>query len=297
MAPATGSSERLRELFEQLDTGAATGSLRLAGPETTGTLFFDSGRIYFAVIEGRALTPAELRAAGIDHVMWQQAGSRPGAKGRFAEELMALGCPRDAIERFVFSRVTALLDLLTDAAHVEATSGSGRHGFGTAISIPAGRFFEPTAGFPEEMLVSLSRCHGSEVTLDASIWNGIASLFAPMRFAELAESLGASAASALVHSLETRGLVDLVDGSAPTGDGADVDVEAEAETGEVVPDTSSPGGLFDRPEDDEYEEYVPERVGRQAYAAIASMRASAAEAPPQEKAHALRRLIEAVRGL
>jgi hypothetical protein len=187
---------------------------------------------------------------------------------------------------------------------------NGRHGFGTAVAFEVDRYLiEPPARIPDDTLVSLIRDVTAPVTIDAATWNALAGMVAPMRFAELADALGADTATRTVATFDRLGLVSIVSPHAP----GEVPEESVAE---VQPSTRSPheatahgrpipSSPFDNDAetaakdatDDDYEEYVPERVGRQTYAAIASMRANRAEPPPQEKAHALRRLIEAVRGL
>ncbi|MGF1665486.1 MAG: hypothetical protein ACFCVC_04355 [Acidimicrobiia bacterium] len=298
----------LDQVLTDLARQCWTGSIRFAGPDPT-SLFFDDGRLYFAVSGAQALTAQELATAGIDHRLWQEAGGRPGAKGKFAEELLDLGCDRRAVERFVDARLAASIATLRASAVDGYTRSSGRHGFGAAIAFEVERYLpEASARFADDTLISLDRDVTSPVTLDAATWNALAGLVAPMRFAELSDVLGASAATSTVGRLERLGVVSIVS-SHTAGDEPD-----EPAKDAVVDDLASSGTQGDRAgtssdrpipsnpfkpydADDDYEEYVPERVGRQTYAAIASMRANRAEPPPQEKAHALRRLIEAVRGL
>jgi hypothetical protein len=298
----------LDEVLTQLARQHWTGSLRFDGHDQVA-LFFDDGRLYFAVAGTRALTAQELAAAGIDHRLWQAAGGRPGAKGRFAEELLDLGCDRAAVERFVDARLAGCIAALRAGSIDGYTRTSGRHGFGAAVSFGVDRYLTTTsARFADDTLVSLDRDIASPVTLDVDTWNALAGLVAPMRFAELSDVLGTATATRTVSRLEHLGVVSIV--SSHTADetpchpaeDAPGEVAASATTtyhpAEAPGERPIPSNPFDSYDaDDDYEEYVPERVGRQTYAAIASMRANRAEPPPQEKAHALRRLIEAVRGL
>ncbi len=279
-----------------------SGTVRFAG-QSPASLFFEDGRLYFAVSDAQALTAKELAAAGIAHTLWQEAGGRPGAKGRFAEELMHLGCDRNAVERFVDARLAGCIAALRDGALDGYTRGNGRHGFGASVTFDVDRYLsERPPRFADDTLISLDRSMSSPVTIDATTWNALAGLVAPMRFAELSDVLGAAGAERAVSSLERLGLVSIVSshttGDAPSATTAEPPSPARSnETPEPTPAHPIPSGMFADDTDDDYEEYVPERVGRQTYAAIASMRANRAEPPPQEKAHALRRLIEAVRGL
>jgi hypothetical protein len=294
----------LDQVLTELARRRWTGALRFAG-QTPASLFFEAGRLYFAVSEGQALTAKELTAAGIDHTMWREAGRRPGARGNFAEELLDLGCDRSAVEQFVDSRLAACIAALRVTPVDGFTRSNGRHGFGTAVAFDVDRYLIAwSARFADDTLVSLDRDIATPVTLDAPTWNALAGLVAPMRFAELAAILGADGADRTVSTLERLGLVSIVSshttGGAP-GEGT-ADTAPSFEGTHEAPGTSHGRPLPSSPfanddADDEYEDYVPERVGRQTYAAIASMRANRAEPPPQEKAHALRRLIEAVRGL
>ena len=144
-----------------------TGSLRFVGPRPA-SLFFDDGRLYFAVSESQALTAKELASAGIDHTLWQEAGRRPGAKGKFAEELIDLGCDRTAVERFVDSRLAACIVSLRVDAVDGFTRSNGRHGFGTAVAFAVDRYLiKPPARFSDDTLVSLIRDVAASVTLYA----------------------------------------------------------------------------------------------------------------------------------
>jgi hypothetical protein len=211
-------------------------------------------------------------------------------------------------------------------------SNAGRHGFGTAISFAPSEVLaleetQPTRP-ADDGLISLTSVPGmSTVEIDTSTWNAIAALIPPARFIELVEQIGESRATAAVDDLQRRNLASVIDpghGAGSWGDDHSNDGLDDRDTGSIPtrsPDTQShethreaihdplPDGppnrstVFDedgsatRSWSDDEEEYVPDQVGRQAYAAIASMRASRTDPPPQEKAHALRRLIEAVRGL
>lgn len=306
-------ADALKQLLTSVESESASGSVTFEG-DVAGSMFFDSGRIYFAVLDGHPLTVDELTAAGIDQTMWQRAGEQPRARGQFAEELMALGCAKDAIERFILERISTCVKAIGEANRVTMVRGTGRHGFGSIVSFDAGRFLPPVPStsiqYTDEILVSLSRTDRRHLTLDGEIWNALITLIPPMRFAEVSKALGTTAAGDMLRALEGAGIVTLV--SPPQAPNEPTNGTTDEPTNQQVssePAVSVPGPA-DEPEppitpnpfawsdtEEEYEEYVPERVGRQAYAAMASMRASRAEPPPHERAHALRRLIEAVRGL
>lgn len=223
---------------------------------------------------------------------------------------MALGCPREAIERFIVDRITTCLKAIGEANRVTMVRGTGRHGFGSSVSFEAGQFLaavpSPSSEYTDEILVSLSRTDRRHLTLDGEIWNALITLIPPMRFAEVSKALGSTAAGDMVRALEGAGIVTLV---SPPQAASEPAAEPAAEQWSGSESVESLSGSADDSEppgpnpfawsdtEEEYEEYVPERVGRQAYAAMASMRASRVEPPPHERAHALRRLIEAVRGL
>lgn len=288
------------QLLRELSTERVTGAVRFNGV-ASGTLFVDRGIIYFAAIDGRPLTAAELANAGIEHRMWQEAGSRPGARGHFADELMALGCPRHAIESFVDERIVELVSKIRTDGATSVDRTEARHGFGATVGLDPLRYVRSTVVPQPDTLISLDRTSAATVTIDRVAWNAIAELVAPFRYAELAAAV--EHPSQVVAALEQAGLITTVR-SDTDGRDPDVDRPPAPEVGAVEPepgvptDSDLPRQLF--PDDDEdSEEYVPDRVGRQTYAAIASMRASARAAEPShgEKTHALRRLIEAVRGL
>lgn len=293
MTRASLSPGQVDVLLRELAAERVTGAVRFSG-SASGTLFLDHGLIYFAAIDGRPLTAVELANAGIEHRMWQEAGSRPGARGHFADELISLGCSVQAIESFVDERVTELVSTLRTegAATVERTTA--RHGFGATVCLDPMRYVRAPVEAQPDTLISLDRISSPTVTIDRVAWNAIASLVAPFRYAELAAAVDDPAHA--LASLEQAGVITTVQSAAHTGE----PVPAPDEEPVVCDqgDSEPPHELFPD-EDDDYEEYVPDRVGRQAYAAIASMRASARTAEPShgEKTHALRRLIEAVRGL
>ncbi len=294
-----------------VESTGATGSMKVEGTRT-GSLFFESGRLYFASVEGVAMSGSELADAGIDRTLWQSASQQPDARLNFVDELIGIGCPREAVERFVRRRLETTIELLTLSAGPVETS-KGRHGFGTSVSfLPSEIVAIPRPSDPplsrvdDDALVSLANVHPQAViTLDGEAWNALTVLLSPARFVELVEELGAERARHLVTSLDAHDLVTVV----RPQDASDRWVEQDA--ARIDDDTPSERSLIDEPpaastlfgertapEAQEDDEYVPDRVGRQAYAAMASMRASSrSEPPPQEKARALRRLIEAVRGL
>ena len=291
--------------LERIESTGTTGSLRIDTGDGGGALFFDRGRLYFGTIDGHALTTQELNDAGIDRSLWQAGAARPEARGNFVRELIALGCHRDAVARFVRNRL--VLCLTTFAAAESGTFGpaNGRHGFGTEVS------FAPSELLPEllvdldihaDTLVSLKRTRDDEVTVDRDVWNTIVTMVTPQRFEELTKSVGATDTKHAIVSLEQRGLLTLIQSESQP---------AERRRSEHQPPTFAPKPVQSSPADwgapephsaqdstdTDDEEYVPDKVGRQTYATIASLRASRTEPPPQEKARALRRLIEAVRGL
>jgi hypothetical protein len=75
-------------------------------------------------------------------------------------------------------------------------------------------------------------CHSTR-HLDAATWNALAGLVAPMRFAELADALGADTATRTVATFDRLGLVSIVSPHAP----GEVPEESVAE---VQPSTRSP---------------------------------------------------------
>lgn len=295
-----------------VESTGATGSMKVEGSQT-GSLFFESGRLYFASVEGVAMSGSELADAGIDRTLWQSASQQPDARLNFVDELMGIGCPRAAVERFVRRRLESTIELLTLSAGPVATS-KGRHGFGTSVSfLPSeivaipGPSDPPLSRVDDDALVSLANVHPQAVvTLDGEAWNALTVLLSPARFVELVEALGGERARHLVTSLDAHDLVTVV----RPQDASD-HRWAEEKAAPLDDDTPSERSLIDEPpaastlfaeqaapEAQDDDEYVPDRVGRQAYAAMASMRASSrSEPPPQEKARALKRLIEAVRGL
>lgn len=298
----------LLKALRWIDSTNASGSLRVAG-ENPGALFFDQGRLYFATLDDTPMTGTELVDAGIDRGRWQMASTRPGARLRFVDELLAVGCDRSSIERFIVNRLTTAID------HIGLGSGpvqigTGRHGFGAAVSFRPDQVAQIDAdvslnrpAINEDSLVSLGTvAASSSVTIDGRTWNSLTQLLTPARYAEISQRLGLDDTAALTLDLSTRGLLNVVESHQP----ADPWAETSVTVAEEDPPTPTPlkASLFDdRParvtidDSDDSDEYVPDKVGRQAYAAMASMRASAAEPPPQDKARALRRLIEAVKGL
>jgi hypothetical protein len=294
------SPGQIDQLLHELSAERVTGAVRFNGV-ASGTLFLDAGLIYFAAIDGRPLTAVELANAGIEHRTWQEAGGRPGARGHFADELMALGCPRHAIESFVHERVVELVSTIRTEGATSTDRTGARHGFGATVGLDPLRYVRSTVVPQPDTLISLDRTSAATVTIDRIAWNAIAELVAPFRYAELAAAVEHPAQ--VVAALEQAGLITTVR-SDSDGRGLDVDHAPAAEVGsmesepEAPTDSDIPRQLFSG-EDDDFEEYVPDRVGRQTYAAIASMRASARAAEPShsEKTHALKRLIDAVRGL
>jgi hypothetical protein len=296
----------------------ATGSIRVEG-SSSGSLFFDAGRLYFGMVDGSPMSGSELSTAGIDRGLWQEASTRQGARLNFVEELLAVGCDRLAIERFILNRLEMVIDRLgLQAGPVRVARG--RHGFGAAISFAPHRLVElgdetPIEPIDDDSLISLaSVAPTSSVTVDGETWNLLVGLFTPARFAEIGRELGRESALRLTSALSSRSLLTVieshrpsdpwtmprqgVDEGAPTakpslfdgpGTGSPTDVTIERDLGR--------SGAEYPAADEDNDEYVPDKVGRQAYAAMASMRASVAEPAPQDKARALRRLIDAVKGL
>lgn len=301
----------LRAALQWMDSVGASGSLRAAGTNP-GALFFERGRLYFATVDGKPMSGAELAEADIDRTLWQEASTRPGARLNFVEELIAVGCERASIERFVRRRIEmAVATIGLESGPIQV--GKGRHGFGSEISFSPrdvadlGDETDATgdrrATINEDSLVSLATVPAmSDVTVDGRTWNAITALLAPARYAEISQQIGLDSAAALTAELSARGLLTVIESHQPPDpwiESAPSERSPEQPLGEPRPvkaslfDEEPPAGGFD----DETDEYVPDRVGRQAYAAMASMRAAASEPAPQEKARALRRLIEAVKGL
>jgi hypothetical protein len=310
----------LLDALRWIGSERATGSIKVEG-SSSGSLFFDSGRLYFGMVDGSPMSGLELSSAGIDRGLWQEASTRQGARLNFVEELLTVGCARPSIERFILNRLEMVIDRLglhTGPVRV----ARGRHGFGAAISFAPDRIVE--LGDPDPMehepldddsLISLaSVTPGSSVAVDGDTWNLLVGLFTPARYAEIARELGRESALKLTSALSSRSLLTVIESHGPSDPWA----MPRQEVDERAP-TAKPA-LFDRPDhrsptddaiapdlgpsrteypaaDEDNDEYVPDKVGRQAYAAMASMRASVAEPAPQDKARALRRLIDAVKGL
>ena len=293
----------LLEALRWIGAATSTGSLRVGGANPA-SLFFDHGRLYFATVDGYPMSGSELADASIDRGLWQQASTRPGAKLHFVDELVAVGCHRSSIERFIRNRLeTAIATIGLHTGPVEV--GKGRHGFGAAVSFRPDEVVDlgsrgrlaPIAN--EDSLVSLATVSPtSTITIDGASWNSLTRIFAPARYAELSLRLGLDATADLTADLSARGLLNVVESHQPLDPFTQSSAPHNDQPASRPPVKAS---LFDDAPafgfDDDNDEYVPDKVGRQAYAAMASMRASAAEPPPQEKARALRRLIEAVKGL
>lgn len=300
----------LDEALRWVGSELPTGSLRVHGA-CPGSIFFDQGRLYFATVDNRPMSGADLADAGIDRTLWQRASTGADARLNFVTELLAAGCDRRAIERFVLHRLEKAIDEIgLESGPVEI--GRGRHGFGAAISFSPAQLdclahhaAQEQRTLEDDALVSLVTVNPTtSVSLDGRTWNALAQLFSPARFAEIREVLGSETAATLTAALTTRSLIGVVEPHRsedpwrpppPTAVSPPrLPAAKPALFDDEPPAASIHAAAYDDEDDDEY---VPDRVGRQAYAAMASMRASVAEPPAPEKARALRRLIEAVKGL
>lgn len=312
---------------------SATGSLKVDA-STGGTVFFDKGEIYYATVDDRPLRMAELEQAGITQSQWRQASQRPNAKVDFGAELLAIGVPRSRIEQFITSRIVEAVKGLAALETGTFEVLQGRHGFGLTFSVDVKEILEIVGGEREissrqvadDDTIVFSRTATGNVVLNPVQWSVLASLVSSTDYATMQRLSDANSALSLIEHLEGLGLAKVESHTSPSvppspsswwapGDD-DIDTASTYENStwadesldtsvgsfkEIVPnqgvsDQDLPQREHDTRKRDDAHLFdgLDIAPGKAAYEDIARLRAIQY---PDVKAGAIRKLIEAVRGL
>lgn len=140
----TPNDDRLIRALRASRDARLTGALRVETDRHGGTLFFDSGQIYFAVVDGCKPTTASFAQEGITRQMLEGASAAPRSEDRFADALMNVGARGPAVRAFGRRSITFALTRLADLSEARFTADDRRHPYGPAFTFDVEDLLEAT---------------------------------------------------------------------------------------------------------------------------------------------------------
>lgn len=138
----TPNDDRLIRALDASCQARLTGALR-AETKTAGvTLYFESGLLYFATIDGQRPTTDAFERHGIDRSTLDAASRAPRSEDRFADALMSVGAPARSVRAF---GMECVLDGLSATSRMEDAQFSAvdlAHPYGPAFSFDPAQLLE-----------------------------------------------------------------------------------------------------------------------------------------------------------
>jgi hypothetical protein len=144
----TPNDDRLVRALRAARDAKLTGALRVEAPDATGTLFFDSGQIYFAVLDGDKPTTESFAQDGISRDALERASSAPRANDRFADALMSVGAPGAAVRAFGRRAVTTSLAKLAKCRDARFSATDHRHPYGPGFTFDVDELMQAIGVLP-----------------------------------------------------------------------------------------------------------------------------------------------------
>lgn len=138
----TPNDDRLIRALHASRDARLTGALRIETDRHGGTIFFDSGQVYFAVIDGQKPSTESFEKDGITRDMLEEASRAPRSGDRFADALMSVGVPGPAVRAFGRRTIIeALLECVT-MAEARFTADDRQHPYGPAFTFDVNDLLE-----------------------------------------------------------------------------------------------------------------------------------------------------------
>jgi hypothetical protein len=130
----TPNDDRLIRALHAARKARLTGALRVETRSEGVTLFFDTGQMYFATIDGLRPTTESFERHGIAREMLDTAARAPRAKDRFADALTSIGAPGAAVRNFGMRMVLNGLAKAADFVDAEFSAHDRSHPYGPAFT-------------------------------------------------------------------------------------------------------------------------------------------------------------------
>ncbi len=142
------NDDRLIRALHASRDARLTGALRIETDCAGGTIFFDSGHVYFAVIDGDKPRTESFEKDGITREMLEEASKAPRSNDRFADALMSVGVPGQAVREFGRRTIIEALTKCLGMGEARFTADDRQHPYGPAFTFEVNDLLEAIGAMP-----------------------------------------------------------------------------------------------------------------------------------------------------